>query len=113
MNQTSWTPKFRNGNRKFLTRRLWGAGNEPPYFHHGLFTTMRRAILAHDGEALKQRKLFESLNDYDKNSVIEFLKTLQVLPPGTQSLIVDENFHPKQWPDSPVVAAGQRTSNNR
>jgi hypothetical protein len=113
MNQTSWTPKFRNGNRKFLTRRLWGAGNEPPYFHHGLFTTMRRAILAHDGEALKQRKLFESLADYDKDSVIEFLKTLQVLPPGTQSLIVDENFHPKQWPDSPVVAAGQRTSNNR
>jgi hypothetical protein len=105
MNQTPWTPKFRQGNRKFLTRRLWGAGNEPPYFHHGLFTTMRRAILAHDGEALRQRKQFESLSDYDKDSVIEFLKTLQVLPPGTHSLIVDEKFHSKQWPDLPVVAS--------
>jgi CxxC motif-containing protein (DUF1111 family) len=98
MNQTPWTTKFRLGNRKFLTRRLWGAANTPPYFHHGLFTTMRKAILAHSGEALQQRKRFESLNTYDQGSVIEFLKTLQVLPPGTRSLIVDEKFQEKQWP---------------
>lgn len=97
-NQTSWTPKFRQGNRRFLTKRLWGAANEPPYFHHGLFTTMRQAVLAHSGEALEQRKKFESLSDYDKDSVIEFLKTLQALPPGTTSLIVDENFKEKRWP---------------
>lgn len=97
-NQTPWTPKFRKGNRRFLTRRLWGAANEPPYFHHGLFTTMRKAILAHSGEALEQRKAFERLKPYDQDSIIEFLKTLQVLPPGTDALVVDENFHPKQWP---------------
>jgi len=98
MNQTAWTAKFRQGNRKFLTRRLWGAANTPPYFHHGLFTTMRKAVLAHAGEALEQRRQFEHLSAYDQDSVIEFLKSLQVLPPGTQSLVVDENFHEKPWP---------------
>ncbi len=97
-NQTPWTPKFRQGNRRFLTKRLWGAANEPPFFHHGLFTTLRRAVLAHSGEALQSRKQFEHLKEYDQDSLIEFLKTLQVLPPGTPYLVVDENFREKRWP---------------
>lgn len=101
-NQTPWTKKFRQGNRRFLTRRLWGAANEPPYFHHGLFTTMRRAVLAHSGEALQSRQQFEQLGDYDKDSLIEFLKSFQVLPPGTAYLTVDENFRPKRWPPATV-----------
>ena len=36
-NQAAWSPKFRQGNRRFLTKRLWGAANQPPFFHHGLF----------------------------------------------------------------------------
>ena len=44
MNQTVWSNKFVAGNRKFLTKRLWGCANEPPYFHHGLFTTLRQAV---------------------------------------------------------------------
>lgn len=107
-NQTPWTKKFRQGNRRFLTRRLWGAANEPPFFHHGLFTTMRRAVLAHSGEALQSRQQFEKLADYDKDSLIEFLKTLQVLPPGTPYLIVDENFKQKKWPPSASTKADQR-----
>lgn len=59
---------------------------------------MRQAVLAHAGEALASRKAFERLDDTDRDSVIEFLKTLQVLPPGTKELIVDENFRPKKWP---------------
>src|SRR5207245_452246 len=94
----------RQGNRRFLTKRLWGAANEPPYYHHGLFTTMRQAILAHSGEELQVRKQFEKLNEYDQGSIIEFLKTLQALPPGTPSLIVDENFKQKRWP--PEKASG-------
>ncbi len=35
---------------------------------------------------------FASSRKYDQDSVIEFLKTLQVLPPGSSSLIVDERF---------------------
>lgn len=33
-------------------------------------------------------------------TVIEFLKSLQVLPPGAQHLIVDEHGKPKAWPPS-------------
>jgi hypothetical protein len=98
MNQSPWSPKFHAGNRYFLSKRLWGAGNEPPYYHHGMFTTMRRSIQAHAGEAVASRRAFEALPKYDQDSLIEFLKTLQVLPPGTKDLIVDENFHPKVWP---------------
>jgi cytochrome c peroxidase len=98
MNQTPWTPKFRQGNRRFLTKRLWGTANEPPFFHHGRFTTLRQSILAHAGEALQARQEFERSSAYDQDSLIEFLKTLQVLPPGTQHLIVDEHFREKQWP---------------
>ena len=100
-NQTTWSPKIAQGNKRFLTKRLWGAANEPPFFHHGLFTTMRRAIMAHAGEARQSQRSFERLDDYGKDSVIEFLKTLQVLPPGTHDLIVDENFRKKTWPPQP------------
>ena len=50
-----------DGNCRFLTKRLWGAANEPPFFHHGLFTTLRQSILAHAGEARPSRRAFEAL----------------------------------------------------
>jgi len=98
MNQPAGSSGFFAGNRKFLTRKLWGTANEPPFFHHGQYTTMRQAVLAHAGEALPSRQAFESLSDYEQGSVIEFLKTLQVLPPGTRFLIVDEHGEKKRWP---------------
>jgi len=111
MNQTSWTPKFRQGNRRFLTKRLWGSANEPPFFHHGLFTTLRRSVLAHSGEALESRRGFQQLPEYDQDSLIEFLKTLQVLPPGTPYLIVDENFREKRWPPTPQLKSPKPVAN--
>jgi cytochrome c peroxidase len=99
-NQTPWTAKFRDGNRRFLTKRLWGAANEAPYFHHGLYTSLRQAVLAHSAEALESRKQFQAMSKYDQDSLIEFLKTLQVLPADTPFPIVDEKFHRKQWPPS-------------
>jgi len=90
---------FFAGNRKFITRKLWGLANQGPFMHHGKFTTMREAILAHSGEALASRKAFEALHSNQRDSVIEFLKSLQILPPGTKHLIVDdERGHPKAWP---------------
>jgi hypothetical protein len=97
-NETVWSPKFHKGNRLFLTKRLWGAANEPPFFHHGQFTTLRQSVLAHHGEALATRRRFQSLIPDEQDDIIEFLKTLQVLPPGTGSLIVDEKFQPRDWP---------------
>jgi len=66
--------------------------------HHGKFTTAREAIEAHNGEALAQRKAFDALQVDQQNDLIEFLKSLQVLPPGCRSLVVDENGNPKSWP---------------
>jgi hypothetical protein len=81
-NQPAGTPKFFTGNTKFITRKLWGVGNSGPYMHHGKFTTMREAILAHSGEALGSRQRFEALSNHDRDCIIEYLKTLQVLPSG-------------------------------
>jgi CxxC motif-containing protein (DUF1111 family) len=92
-NQLTGSAKFFAGNTKFITRKLWGVGNSGPYMHHGKFTTMREAILAHSGEALSSRQAFEALSAYDRDCVIEFLKTLQILPPGTRRLTVDEETH--------------------
>ena len=98
MNQAAGSPGFFAGNQRFITRKLWGTANEPPFFHHGQFTTLRQAVLAHSGEALASRHAFQALPSGEQDAVIEFLKTLQVLPPGTKHLIVDDQGHPKQWP---------------
>jgi hypothetical protein len=63
-----------------------------------MFTTLRQAVKAHDGEAKATRLAFEALSQYEQDSVIEFLKSLQVLPPGTRHLIVDEHGNKKNWP---------------
>jgi hypothetical protein len=98
MQQPNGSMGFFAGNSKFVTKKLWGSANEPPFFHHGQYTTLREAVLAHAGEALPSRQSFESLASDDQDAVIEFLKTLQVLPSGTRDLIVDENGKKKEWP---------------
>jgi hypothetical protein len=97
MHEPAGSPGFFAGNRRFVTRKLWGVANEPPYFHHGKYTTLREAILAHAGEALESREAFEALAAYDRDSVVEFLKSLQVLPPGTRDRVVDERHRPRHW----------------
>ncbi|HYY72414.1 MAG TPA: di-heme oxidoredictase family protein, partial [Candidatus Bathyarchaeia archaeon] len=98
-NQPAGSPAFFAGNCKFLTRKLWGFYNQGGAFmHHGKFTTAREAVEAHNGEALSERKAFDALSPDDRNALIEFLKSLQVLPPGSRSLVVDEFGHPKPWP---------------
>lgn len=111
INEAPGSTRFRAGNRRFLTRRLWGVASEPPFFHHGLFTTMREAVLAHAGEAMAQRQAFEALGRDGQNAVIEFLKSLRVLPPGTMALVVDEQFKPKAWP--PAAPTGDGPANGR
>lgn len=98
MHAAAGSDAFFAGNSHFLTKKLWGVANERPYFHHGHYTTLREAILAHAGEAEDTRVAFEALSEYDRGSIIEFLKTLQVLPPGTEALVVDEDGKPRNWP---------------
>jgi hypothetical protein len=80
------SPGFFAGNTKFLTKKLWGFANSGPFMHHGKFTTIREAVLAHAGEALFSRMEFQALSPYEQGCVIEFLKSLQVLPQGTKDL---------------------------
>ena len=96
--QMAGTPHFFDGNCKFLTKKLWGAGNEPPYFHHGKFMTMREAIEAHAGEAQDSADAWAAATKYDQDSIIEFLKTLQMLPEGTTALVIDEKDRSRSWP---------------
>ncbi len=107
MQQVGNGPAMTAGNGYFITRRLWGVANEPPYFHHGLFTTLRQAVEAHAGEATASQQAYMALSEYEQNALIEFLKSLQVLPPGTPHLYVDEFGEPVTWP--PVAA--ETTSN--
>lgn len=65
---------------QWLTRKLWGFANEPPYLHHGRATLISEAILAHGGEAQTSRDAFAALTTDDQDAVIEFLKTLQIMP---------------------------------
>jgi hypothetical protein len=91
MNRAAGSMGFFAGNCRFITRKLWGIANQHPFGHHGLYTTMREATLAHAGEALGSRIAFQGLAPYDQDSVIEFLKSLQILPAGTKCTVVDEN----------------------
>jgi hypothetical protein len=102
MHFAAGSPQFFAGNSRFLTRKLWGVANEPPFFHHGQHTTMRQAIEAHHGEAEASNLGWQALSDYDRDSIIEFLKTLQILPEGTRHLVVDEKGNHKPWPPGPA-----------
>jgi CxxC motif-containing protein (DUF1111 family) len=93
-NQPAGSAGFFAGNMKFITRKLWGLYNSGPFGHSGKFTTMREAIiLGHNGEAKPSRLAFQALAALQQDEVIEFLKSLQILPPGTPCLVVDERMH--------------------
>ena len=81
INHPAGSPEFLGGNTEFLTKKLWGAANERPYFHHGKFTTLREATMAHAGEAADSRAAFAGLSEYQQAAIIEFLKSLQVMQP--------------------------------
>ena len=88
MNQSTGSEAFFAGNGKFLTRKLWGIANQHSFGHHGLYTTIRESVLAHSGEALQSRRAFQELSNDDRDAVIEFLKSLQILPQKTRELVL-------------------------
>ncbi len=83
---------------QFLTRKLWDVGNSAPYGHRGDLTTLTEAILCHGGEGRKSRDAFAALKAAEQADVIEFLKSLQMLPPGSP-LVVNEG------PDAATASA--------
>lgn len=81
---------------EFLTRKLWDVGNTAPFGHKGDLTTLTEAIYYHGGDARASRDAFMAMSAQEQAEVVEFLKSLQILPEGTESLVVDENFAPKR-----------------
>jgi CxxC motif-containing protein (DUF1111 family) len=74
--------------RQWLTRKLWGMASEPHFLHHGRATLLSEAILLHGGEGQAARDAFEALPPDDRAAVVEFLKTLRILPEDAPSLAV-------------------------
>jgi len=85
-------PKARPRSQ-FLTRRLWDVGNTDPYGHRGDLTTLTEAIHFHGGEGRAARDAFFAQSEPDRAAVIEFLKTLQILPQGAEGLVIEEGAH--------------------
>ena len=73
---------------QWLTRKLWGFASEPPYLRHGRATLISEAIMAHGGESQESRDAYASMSIDDQAALVEFLKTLQILPEETSDLIV-------------------------
>ncbi len=62
---------------------------------------MREVLLYRSAEAFASRQPFEALSPYDRDCIIEFVKTLQVLPSQATSLVIDENGRPKAQSHGP------------
>ena len=76
---------------QFLTRKLWDVGNTDPYGHRGDLPTLTEAIHFHGGEARSARDAFFAQSEADRGAVIEFLRTLQILPAGAAGLSLTES----------------------
>ena len=98
MLQVPGSMEFFAGNSLFITPRLWGVASTGPYFHHGKFTTLREAVEAHAGEAQGVMDLYFALPETDQDAIIEFLKSLQILPEKTKSLAIDSKGKKIKWP---------------
>lgn len=64
---------------QFLTRKLWDTGNSDPYGHRGDLTTLTEAIYWHGGDARESRDAFMAISQAERDEIIEFLKSLQVV----------------------------------
>jgi len=78
----------------FLTRKLWDVGNSAPYGHRGDLSTITEAILAHGAEGRASRDAFKALTADAQADIVEFLKSLQVLPDGASASVIDNLGRP-------------------
>jgi len=74
---------------QFLTKKLWGMANEPPFMHHGRALTVDDAITMHGGEAQAARDAYAGLPAEQRATVVEFLQTLRVLPSDAVANVVE------------------------
>jgi hypothetical protein len=78
----------------FLTRKLWDIGSSAAFGHRGDLSTISEAIEHHAGEARPSLNNYRQLSSYEQAAVVEFLKTLRILPPGSPN-VIDEDWGEK------------------
>jgi hypothetical protein len=86
-NERRLEPGGRTSTTEFLTRKLWDVGSSSPYGHRGDLTTISEAILAHGAEGRTAKQAFARLPVAEQVQVIEFLKSLQVLPEDSPRIL--------------------------
>ena len=64
-------------NEEFVTARLWGIADTAPYLHDGRALILTDAILLHGGEAQAASSAFDALPDSDRETLLEFLRSLR------------------------------------
>jgi CxxC motif-containing protein (DUF1111 family) len=62
--------------KDWRTMPLWGLGARPRYLHDGRATTIRDAILAHDGEGADAARGFRGLSGSEQAALLDFLSAL-------------------------------------
>jgi len=70
---------------------------------HSIIATFLSLHAKKAGQYLASRQAFDALSKDQQNEVIEFLKSLQILPPGSKSLIVNEHGQPRRWPPTELT----------
>lgn len=93
---------------EFLTRKLWDVGNTSPYGHRGDLTTITDAIYYHGGDARASRDAFFALPQEDQDKIVEFLRTLQVVPDGAERLtyVQGEQIEVMTIPEDALMQCG-------
>jgi hypothetical protein len=78
-----------NAAQQYMTRPIWGVADTGPWLHDGRALTLRDAILLHGdsatgggSEAAPVIDAFEKLPPADQQSLVDFLLTLRLPPPG-------------------------------
>ena len=69
-------PQAAATDREIRTPALWGLRFRRPLLHDGSAVTIEDAIRRHGGEAERSRRLFESLDENARQSLLAFLRSL-------------------------------------
>jgi CxxC motif-containing protein (DUF1111 family) len=62
--------------KDWRTTPLWGLGTRPRFLHDGRATTIKDAILAHDGEGADAAREFRRLTHSEQAALLDFLSAL-------------------------------------
>jgi CxxC motif-containing protein (DUF1111 family) len=58
------------------TSPLWGARFNTQFLHDGRATTIKDAILAHDGQGAGARQAFINLSDREERDLLKFVNSI-------------------------------------